>query len=118
MILSGADVRAAYWCAAQVIRGRELHSHQVPPPVRALFDRLDAEVRMSRARHESDSRTAQLGSDQLIGVNEAADILGWTKRKVQRHATDLDGKRVAGQWVFSRSAVIEYLEGGSGGPAG
>lgn len=110
MILTGTDIRAAYWCAASVIRGRELHNHEVPPPVRALFNRLDAEVRLSRTRHESSSDRPQSEQD-LIGVAEAAAILGWSVRKVQRLASDLDGEMVACRWIFSRSTVNEYREG-------
>ncbi|ULP45942.1 hypothetical protein [Mycolicibacter virginiensis] len=111
MILNATDIRAAYFCVAAVIRGRELHNHEVPPPVRALFNRLDAEVRMSRTRHESASDGRQSKHQDLIGVAEAAAVLGWSTRKVQRLAADLDGEMITGRWIFSKSKVDQYREG-------
>jgi hypothetical protein len=53
----------------------------------------------------------ELESDKRISAAEAAMILGWTKRTVQRRASDLDGEIVGNCWVFSQSVVVEYAEG-------
>jgi hypothetical protein len=106
------DVRAAYFCVSTVLRNCRLRGEPIPQPLRDLNDRLLAEVQapMSRSRQELDTAGAELDSDRQIGVAEAALILGWSKRQVQRRATDLDGEIVGGRWIFQKSVVVE-LEG-------
>jgi predicted DNA-binding transcriptional regulator YafY len=49
---------------------------------------------------------------EMITAQEAAEMLGCSKRQVQRLATDLDGQLVGGHvWVFNRTAVLTYAEG-------
>lgn len=103
-------LRAAYYCAAEVIRLRRLGGKPVPDWLRRHYSHLDAEVRVSHTRQESEGARTHSEST-LIGTGEAADMLGWHIRKVQRLATDLGGHRVAGRLVFSSIEVHEYAEG-------
>lgn len=109
--LSDDDIRGAYYCCAEVLRGRRLRGQPVPSWLRALYDRLDNEVRASRTRQESGSAEPELKPDEWIGTAQAAVLLGWSRRRVQRRAADLDGQIVGGRWLFRESAVVELLGG-------
>jgi excisionase family DNA binding protein len=65
---------------------------------------------MSQSRHGMSSYTEELESDELITAKEAAEVLGCSKRQIQRMASDLDGKIVGGRWLFSRATVVGYAE--------
>jgi hypothetical protein len=109
--LSDDDIRAAYYCCAEVLRGRRLCGQPVPAWLRRLYDRLDAEVRASRSRQENACQLPELEPDEWISAQQAATILSWSKRHVQRRATDLDGRIIGGRWLFRREDVIDYAEG-------
>lgn len=47
---------------------------------------------------------------ELIGADEAAQILDRTPRRVRQLATDLDGRRIGGHWLFDRHTVTEYAQ--------
>ncbi len=48
---------------------------------------------------------------QYVGSRIAAQILGWSVRRVQRHAADLDGRKLnPRQYMFPLNAVIEYRD--------
>jgi excisionase family DNA binding protein len=110
--LTDDDVRAAYYCTAELLRTRRLGSLPVPPAVRRLHDRLELELRsvVTRSRQEFGSGGEQLNADGQIGTAEAAELLGWSKSTVLRRANDLDGENVGGRWIFHRSTVAEYAE--------
>ncbi|RFZ48240.1 hypothetical protein MSS2_04756 [Mycobacterium marinum] len=108
MTLSQQDLRAAYYCAAEVIRHRRRTGQPLPDWLRRHYAALDAAVLMSRSRHESESVPAQLGQEQIT-AQEVADMLGCSKRQTLRLAADLDGRIVGGRWLFPRSAVGQYV---------
>lgn len=63
---------------------------------------------MSRPRHcgdEIDQNTGQLKEKDLIATEEAARLLNWSVRKVQRHKDDLGGQLIGRGLVFDRSVV-------------
>lgn len=97
-------IRGAYYCCAEVLRNRRLSGQPVPAWLPTLYARLDAEVRVSRARHEIGCQLREL-EDEWIGTAEAAAILGWSQRRVQRRATDLGGQVVSGRWLFRESLL-------------
>ena len=117
MNLSPTEVRACVFAVAQFRRAAVMGGRRVPPSVAALADRLDRELRfgMSPARQESDCATTQLNVEnmnvELIGTRLAAELLGWTERRVQRHQADLDGRMIGGRLVFRASAVRDYRDG-------
>lgn len=111
-MISDADVAGAYYCAAALVRARQRTGEPIPQWLRQHYDRLDAQVRVSRPGHESGSDTGQSEPDELISAREAAMIIGCSKRQVQRLASDLDGARIVdGRWLFRRDAVQDYAEG-------
>jgi hypothetical protein len=50
-----------------------------------------------------------LGHD-WIRTTTAAELLDWHPRRVQRHAADLDGRRIGHRWWFPARTVHEYRE--------
>jgi hypothetical protein len=51
----------------------------------------------------------QLTTDDLIGAEEAASLLGCSARHVRAIASDLDGAQPSGRdYVFWRQSVIDY----------
>lgn len=112
--MSDEHLRAAYYCAAAVIRSRQRSGEPIPEWLRRHYRRLDEHINMSRSGqfgHESDSSGGQLEDDTLITAREAAELLGKSKRQCQRIAADLGGHIVGGRWLFRRAAVIEYTKG-------
>lgn len=112
MRLDDDAVRAAYACAAESLRNRVNQNVPVPFWLQSLYGRLDLEVRLSRTRQETDwdGEESEEKDSRWIGSPEAAAILGWSTRKVQRLAPDLDGQLTAGRWLFRESAVTDYAE--------
>lgn len=105
-------VRVDYYCAAEVVRTRRRIGQPIPGWLRRHYEQLEAEVRMSRTRQQIGCDGPSLNMmDKWIGSPEAAAVLGWSKRQVQRHAADLDGQIISGRWLFREAAVRQYAEG-------
>ena len=102
--------------------------------VRAVFDGLvDAWVRWGRPAPPSVGRARGIlnrvlssamslerqgfGSDDAesdsenIGSGEVAELLGVTRRTVQRRAESLGARQVSGAWVFDRNDIGANLDG-------
>jgi hypothetical protein len=110
---SAIELRAAYYCAADVIRTRQRAGQPIPQWLRQHFAHLDSLISSaSQLGRESDAGGEQLDPDKLITAKEAADMLGCSKRQVQRLASDLDGQIVGGRWLFRQSSVTPYAEEG------
>lgn len=110
MSMAADDVRPAYYCAAEVMRHRQRAGQPIPHWLSRHFDQLDAKIRASESGHESDRAAGQLDDEKLITAREAANIVGRSKRQVQRLAADLDGQIVGGRWLFQLNTVTEYAE--------
>jgi excisionase family DNA binding protein len=52
-----------------------------------------------------------LEPEEHITVEEAAKVLGKSRRQVQRQAALLGGHLVGGRWLLDRTAVEEHREG-------
>jgi len=65
---------------------------------------------MSANGHDLGGAPAELKQNTLIGSVEAATLLGCSARHVRRIASDLEGQRVEGQWVFRRQDVAAYAD--------
>ncbi len=96
--LDHGEVRAAYHACAAFRRGQAIAGQPIPRQVESLYTRLDTVMRspVSRARHETGCGTGESGA--WIGTRLAAEALGWSIRKVQRHAADLDASSSAAGW--------------------
>ena len=112
MRLSSSEIRTAYWCLATMIRSRR---HDVPRPVAALYDRLDAEMRMSARGQETSCGAEDSGT---LGTVEVAELLRCPERWVRRHPELLGGHKDGDRWRYPRAAVAEYERRAANGAAG
>jgi hypothetical protein len=112
MKLDRNETQVAYNCVAAVMRGYQTAA-QAPWAVRHLYDRLDAEFRfrMSHSGPEFCCGGEESEPEKLISSRQAAALLGYSKRHVNRIATSLGGQDVDGVRVFRLSEVQGYLEG-------
>lgn len=96
----------ALYAVRDLITRRRLAGRPIPHEVLSLYAALDSASLFGR---ESDTAPAQLGDD-FIGASEAAEIIGCSSRWVREIHADLDGRLVAGRWVFPRHVVVEYAQ--------
>jgi hypothetical protein len=103
------------WCAQEELNARRNGKTPGVQPWNAeLVRALDLELRVSSTRHEWDCTASESDHDDWIGTAEAARILQWNVRRIQRRADDLDGRKIGRQLMFRESAVREYAEGLTG----
>jgi hypothetical protein len=77
-----------------------------PPTVvraRGILDRaLTCVMSLERQEIHADGAESDSGN---IGTDEAAELLGVTRRTIQRNAELLGGQRISGAWVFDRDEL-------------
>ena len=106
-------LHAAYYCAAAEIRSRRRNGTPIPDWLRDHYSVLDRAIRFpaTQPRQQSGSGLPQSDHlDRFISAAQAAVILGWHTRQVQRRANDLDGTRVGGRWLFRLADVENYRD--------
>jgi len=100
----GLRHRAAVDGAPPSVRQRQL--------LRILADAAEASLALppTPRGHADTIATPHLGESVVgeISTAEAARLLGITSRHARRLASDLDGRRVKGTWLFDRHAVVAY----------
>ncbi|MDT4942872.1 MAG: hypothetical protein QOJ34_2961 [Pseudonocardiales bacterium] len=107
----GFALQAAYYCCSEVMRSRKRTGQPIPSWLRQHYNDLDEQFRLSQSRHESDCGGEQSEQENWITAQEAALMLGCSKRTVQRIATDLDGQMIGRRLLFDRRTVAAYVEG-------
>jgi hypothetical protein len=79
---------------------------------RGILDRtittLTSAMSLQRQGIGSDSEESDSGT---IGSGEVAELLGVTRRTVQRNAESLGGQRVSRSWVFDKNELGADLDG-------
>ena len=114
MKLSDNEVRHLLFCVDEVRRGRstgKIAGNPQAPWLIRLIRRLEIEVTLSRVRQDDEGDESPSKNEEIVGAREAATVLGWTVRQVQRRAADLEGRKLAsGQLVFPAHVVREYAE--------
>ncbi len=108
-MLDDTGIRAAYYCAAEVMRTRRRTGQPIPEWLHRHYNTLDHHIRMSRPRHHHDAGGEQ--SDTTLTAREVATMIGLSTRQVQRRATQLGGRLVAGRYQFTLDAILEHVEG-------
>ena len=77
-----------------------------PPSVsraRGILDRtMTSAMSLQRREIGADDEESDSGN---IGSAEAAQLLGVTRRTIQRNAECLGGQRISGAWVFDRDEL-------------
>jgi hypothetical protein len=114
MRLTPRLLRLALWCARQELDARRAGKPPGVQPWNAeLVRALELELAVSRSRQSAEADDACSDHDEWISTREAARLLRWDMRRVQRHASDLDGRRCRcglGGLIFRAPAVREYAE--------
>jgi hypothetical protein len=70
---------------------------------RVILDRA-LTCAMSLQRQEFGADSGELNQEH-IGTDEVAELLGVTRRTVQRRAEDLGGQRISGNWMFRKDDI-------------
>jgi hypothetical protein len=110
--LTDDEKRHTLYCCGQELRARAAGKRPgVQPWLVRLVRRWELEVAVSSTRHEWDCPDSESDHDDRIGTAEAASILQWNVRRVQRRVADLDGRKLGRQLVFRESVVRDYAEG-------
>ena len=91
---------------------RQRTGEPVPPQFPSLLRRFDDILTSKAGSADGTSDTNGSSHLDLIGTAEAAAIIGTSEEWTRRIAEKLGGRRVGGQWVFSRGDVIEHKLGG------
>lgn len=103
------DLRAAMYCAAEVIRGRRRTGVTVPSWLRQLESHLALALALADTGGPENGVSAC--SEAMIGTGEAARILGLSPRRVREIVSDLDGRRIGRKsWAFDPNTVREYAK--------
>ncbi|MDT5348324.1 MAG: hypothetical protein QOH91_1611 [Mycobacterium sp.] len=111
MNLTEDEKRQTLYCCGEVARMRASLRKPVGLWLVKLIRRLELEVAVSSSRHEWGCVDSESEHEDWIGTAEAARLLGWHQRQVQRRAADLNGRKVSGKLVFREGAVRDYAEG-------
>lgn len=99
------DLRQAIQCAATEIRRYQAARLPLPERLKQHWQHLH---NLADGSADGTESIAPQADSELIGTTEAAQILGCSARFIRRIATDLDGHRIEGQWIFNRKAVTDY----------
>lgn len=102
------DVEWLLFCANEVLGRRRLAGVPIPSRLVTLAGRLDLHAVMSRDGHENDCHDTGSECEDLIGSAQAAQMLGVTSRHLRRLHADLDGRKLAGRWMFKAATINEY----------
>lgn len=85
----------------------------VPERVQHLIGLCEAELRAYRATSVAGSPElpfepdlSESTAEDLVDVAEAARLLGVTPRQVRNLRDQLEGRKVAGRWVFDREVLL------------
>lgn len=104
--LTDDQVEAALYAICDTVARRRLENRPIPQEVIALQRVLSI---ASECGTETECSSKESEHD-LISSDEAAEILCCTARRVTQIATDLDGRKIGGRWVFPRGPVLEYAD--------
>jgi len=101
------DLAAARHCARIAASHYRHAGVELPQRLKEHLRVLESTPASSAAGTECEAAQASSTHD-LIGTDQAAQILGCSTRYVCRIAADLDGRRVSGRWSFDKQLVVAY----------
>jgi hypothetical protein len=111
LTLSDRHLRLVLHCAAEELQARRRGKPPGPRPwnfevIRALENQLS----LTQSRQVDCEDAQDLRHENPIGAGEVARILGWPRRRVQRRAPELDGRLVAGRFLFDSNNIRQLAE--------
>ncbi|MGV0624964.1 helix-turn-helix domain-containing protein [Mycolicibacter minnesotensis] len=106
MEISASQARLIRDVVAEVMLNRQRHGQPIPDRLRDLV------LYVSACGHETSSTGTSLSqeNDDMIDTEQAAKILDVSIRHIRRLASDLDGRKPNGRWLFHRNTVTEYSD--------
>lgn len=107
--LDDDEARAIALALGAMIRDYAKAGRPTPRQVVALYRRIDQACEVSSRRQLEVVRREELGESR-VGSRQAAALLGWNVRRVQRHVADLGGEMVGDRLIFDERAVRQYAE--------
>nr|WP_218679822.1 hypothetical protein [Rhodococcus qingshengii] len=113
ILLRGSAISEMYYLVSVAIKQLQRDGYRPSPHVLNLQEELrlgalDAKDELSR-RRQRDVAKPPIPQGLSIGSTEAAEILGCSRRHVQRIASSLDGRKgSAGALIFDRNVVMAY----------
>ncbi|WMM73012.1 helix-turn-helix domain-containing protein [Rhodococcus pyridinivorans] len=106
ILLTGDSITALRYALRVAIAARHRNGYPVPAELAGL-----AAAVAEPGRTDTEPKRAQHTSEELIDIQEAANMLGCSHRQARRLAPHLDGRLHAGRWLIPRAAVTEHLKG-------
>lgn len=106
VLLSGAGVEVARYACRVAAASRQRNGY----PVLGALAELAAALAEPGQPDVDFTALADAGRND-IDVQEAAKLMHCSPRQARRLAPLLDGRKVAGRWMVSRSAVAEHIGG-------
>ena len=106
------DLGAARHCARLAASCYGHANVEMPQRLKDHLDYLSA----LGSRHGTEYEGGQQESNNdFIDADQAARTLGCSSRYVRRIAADLDGRKIAGRWIFDKKLVDQYGTAKAGG---
>lgn len=111
-MLNDDQLRKCLFCAVEERQARE----RGKPPGLArwndeLIRALTEELALSRTRQHDNAFQPHSKHEEWISAREAAEMTGWSLRRVQRHAAKLGARKISGRLMFSENTIREHIEG-------
>lgn len=109
VLLQGVALADAYYLVAAGLKESRSRQQKIPPRMFVLQDEIESALRSyNQQRRQSEVAKLPVPHNYSIGTDEAANILGRSRRHVQRIAKSLDGQRSGKSWTFDRRIVEAY----------
>jgi hypothetical protein len=110
VVLDVEVVQAITLVFGGLIRERAVAGRPTPTGILGLYRLLDVAVQCVSSRRQREVLRREQSEVSRIGSKQAAAILGWEIRRVQRHTADLDGELVGDRWRYDERTVREYAK--------
>lgn len=104
------DLRVALRCVAELLDARRLRGAPIPRWLTEHHQRIGTAYRMATLGHHREPDESQ-SDHEFVSARQAANIIGLSRRQVQRISADLDGRIIDGRWLYPLDTVRAYAEG-------
>ncbi|MFF3180258.1 helix-turn-helix domain-containing protein [Rhodococcus pyridinivorans] len=112
VLVSGPAVDVMRYAVRVAIDARKRNGYSASRDLALLAESLSSigHDDNNSGRTEESGSVGELCPDQ-ISTDEAAQLIGCSKRTAQRLAPGLGGRQIGGRWFLDRLAVLEHIEG-------
>lgn len=112
VVLQGNALRGVFMLCVIAIRKREREGIKPSASDRKLLAELELATRANQPERPDEVAVKPIPATYLVDTAGAAEILGCSRRHVQRIARSLDGQRSrpGNTWVFDKRIVVAYRD--------